>query len=151
MLTVFYVASSCASLEDTCVPHMLATVSRVLCVGRRWCSQKVATADAAAYAKSINALFLETSAKTDSNVQDLFLQISALCWAGYLWVLSLGRGGVYGAITLSAPANAAQYGPNPTLVATGKRLPPPGASAAFEDDDPPVDVRRKPSEKGGCC
>lgn len=55
--------------------------------------QKVATSDAAAYAKSINALFLETSAKTDSNVQDLFLQISALsggfssaathapCWA----------------------------------------------------------------------
>ena len=105
-----------------------------------WCvgaslrtAQKVPTADAAAYAKSINALFLETSAKQDTNVQDLFLQISAcacvLCFLALLGV----------SVVLTREFSA------------GKRLPAPGAGGAFEDDDPVVNLRKAPSKKGGCC
>lgn len=120
--------------------------------------QKVATSDAAAYAKSINALFLETSAKTDSNVQDLFLQISALSggFSSAATHARVGRvGHMCGCVHLeSAQGIQARHRLDShalLLACAGKRLPPPGASAAFEDDDPPVDMRRKPSGGGGCC
>mmetsp|Transcript_35362 Transcript_35362/g.72210 ORF Transcript_35362/g.72210 Transcript_35362/m.72210 type:complete len:201 (-) Transcript_35362:98-700(-) len=60
--------------------HMHGPPDIIIAVAGNKCDmeekRKVPTADAAAYAKSINALFLETSAKQDTNVQDLFLQIS---------------------------------------------------------------------------
>ena len=50
------------------------------CVDVAWDKQRVSTEEAKAYADSIGALFMETSAKKDINVQELFVSISAfLC------------------------------------------------------------------------